>query len=117
MMDVKGAYLNSTLDEEIYMHQPDGFDNGSRHVLKLHCAIYGLKQSGQSWYKKLTTVLFDDGFTCSHADNCIFYKKTSDQLTIIAIYVDNLGLFASTRVLITGKRGLFSTWEYALESG
>jgi hypothetical protein len=57
MMDVKGAYLNSTLDEEIYMRQPDGFNDGSGRVLKLHRAIYGLKQSGRSWYKKLTTVL------------------------------------------------------------
>ena len=78
MMDVKGAYLNSTLDEEIYMCQPDSFDDGSGHVLKLHCAIYGLKQSGWSWYKKLTTVLFNDGFMCSHADDCIFYNKSDD---------------------------------------
>ena len=70
------------------------------------CAIYGLKQSGQSWYKKLTTVLFNDGFTCSHSDDCIFYKKTSDQLTIITIYVDDLSLFASTRVLMAHVKHL-----------
>ena len=105
-MDVKGTYLNSTLDEEIYMCQPDGFDDGSGHVLKLHRAIYGLKQSGRSWYKKLTMVLFDDGFTCSHADDCIFYKKSGDPLTIITIYVDDLGLFASTRVLMARVKHL-----------
>ena len=106
MMDVKGAYLNSTLDEEIYMRQPDGFNDGSRCVLKLHHEIYGLKQSGWSWYKKLTTVLFDDGFTHSHADDCIFYKKSSDQLTIITIYVNDLSLFASTRVLMAHVKHL-----------
>ena len=90
MMDVKGAYLNSTLDEEIYMCQPDGFDDKSGHILKLHRAIYGLKQSGCSWYKKLMMVLFNDGFTWSHADDCVFYKKMGDQLSIITIYVDNV---------------------------
>jgi len=45
MMDVKGAYLNSILDEEIYMAQPDQFDDTTGHVLKLVWAIYGLKQA------------------------------------------------------------------------
>ena len=106
MMDVKGAYLNSTLDEEIYMRQLDGFDDKSGHVLKLHQAIYGLKQSGHSWYKKLTMVLFNDGFTWSHVDNCVFYKKMGDRLSIITIYVDNLGLFASTKVLMVSIKTL-----------
>jgi len=48
MMDIKEAYLNSELDEEIYMCQPEGFDDGSRCVLKLRHALYGLKQSGQA---------------------------------------------------------------------
>ena len=106
MMDVKGAYLNSTLDEEIYMHQPDRFDDKSGCVLKLHWAIYGLKQSGCSWYKKLTTVLFNDRFTQGHVDDCVFYKKTGDWLSIITIYVDDLGLFASTKALMVSIKTL-----------
>ena len=106
MMDVKGAYLNSTLDEEIYMRQLDSFDDKLGHVLKLHQAIYSLKQSGCSWYKKLMTVLFNDGFTRSHADDCVFYKKTGDRLSIITIYVDDLGLFASTKVLMASIKTL-----------
>ena len=47
MMGVKGAYLNSELDEEIYMAQPDHFNDGSRCVLKLVQALYGLKQAGR----------------------------------------------------------------------
>ena len=89
----------TTLDKEIYMCQPDSFHDKSGHVLKLHQAIYGLKQSGCSWYKKLMTVLFNDGFTQSHADDCVFYKKMDNQLSIIMIYVDNLGLFTSTKAL------------------
>ena len=51
MMDIKGAYLNSELDEEIYMAQPNHFDNGSRCVLKLVWALYGLKQVGCVWHQ------------------------------------------------------------------
>ena len=106
MMDIKGAYLNSTLDEEIYMHQPDSFNDKSGCMLKLHQAIYSLKQSGHSWYKKLTTVLFNDRFTWSHADDCVFYKKMGDRLSIITIYMDNLGLFTSTKALMASIKTL-----------
>ena len=63
MMDVKGAYLNSILDEEIYMAQPDHFNDRSGHVLKLVRAIYGLKQVGHMWHQKLCHVLESIGFT------------------------------------------------------
>ena len=46
LINVKGAFLNSDLDEELFMRQPDGFDDGSGHVLKLRRAQYGLKQAG-----------------------------------------------------------------------
>jgi hypothetical protein len=100
MMDVKGAYLNSVLEEEIYMCQQEGFDDGSGHILKLSRAIYGLKQSGRAWYKRLSTVLLNDGFTRSHADDCVFFKKEIGQMSIIFIYVDDLGLLANTITLM-----------------
>ena len=63
MMDVKGAYLNSILDEEIYMVQPDHFNDGTSHILKLVCAIYGLKQASCVWHQKLCHVLVNLGFS------------------------------------------------------
>ncbi len=48
-MDVKGAYLNGELEEEIYMRQPEGYDDGSGRVCRLHKTLYGLKQSGCKW--------------------------------------------------------------------
>ncbi len=45
-MDIKGAYLNEELKEEIYMHQPPGYDDGLEHVCRLYKILYGLKQSG-----------------------------------------------------------------------
>src|SRR6266481_5189374 len=55
MMDVKGTYLNSILDEEIYMAQPDHFNDRSGRVLKLVWAIYGLKQVGCVWHQNYAT--------------------------------------------------------------
>ena len=57
MMDVKGAYLNSILNEEIYMAQPDHFNDRSGWVLKLVQATYRLKQAGHVWHQKLCHVL------------------------------------------------------------
>ena len=76
MMDVKGAYLNSNLNEEIYMAQPDHFNDGTGRVLKLVCAIYGLKQASCVWHQKLCHVLVNLGFSQSTADKCIYIKKS-----------------------------------------
>ena len=72
MMDIKGAYLNSELDEEIYMEKTDHFNDGSGHILKLVRALYRLKQGGHIWHQKLCQVLESLGFTRSTADECIY---------------------------------------------
>ena len=72
MMDIKGTFLNSELDEEIYMAQPNHFNNGSGHVLKLVRALYGLKQVGRIWHQKLCQVLESLRFTQSTADECVY---------------------------------------------
>jgi hypothetical protein len=56
-MDVKGVYLNSMLDEEIYMQQPPGYDDGMGHVLKLKRALYSLKQARYVWHVNLKHAL------------------------------------------------------------
>ena len=105
MMDVKGAYLNSNLDEEIYMQQPEGFDDGTGRVLKLKKAIYGLKQAGRAWYLRLKTALTSTGFTQSTADECIYIKNDDDGIKVISVYVDDLGLFASSKRGMTWMKG------------
>src|SRR6266481_6593836 len=97
MMDVKGAYLNSILNEEIYMAQPNHFNDGLGHVLKLVQAIYGLKQVGRMWHQKLCHVLENIRFSRSTADECVYIKKAHGLTLIITIYVDDLGLFATSR--------------------
>jgi len=105
MMDVKGAYLNSILDEEIYMAQPDHFNDGTGRVLKLVRAIYGLKQAGRVWHQKLCHVLANLGFSRSAADECVYIKKSRDSILIITIYVDDLGLFTTSKEEMVQLKG------------
>ena len=61
-MDVKGAYLNGYLQELVYMHQPDGYDDGTSKICCLVKTIYGLKQAGCEWNKVLDRKLKGKGF-------------------------------------------------------
>ena len=72
MMDVKGSYLHSMLEEEIYMCQPDWFDDRSGRVLKLQWALYGLKQSRRTWHQHLRGLLLSLGFQQSLANECVY---------------------------------------------
>ena len=96
-MDVKSAYLNPYLEEDIYMDQPKGFEEDSRGELKckLKKAIYGLRQSGREWYKDIDGTLMGQGFLRSHADHSLYIKQTSEFLLIVIIYVDDLIILAS----------------------
>ena len=63
-MDVKSAFLNSFIEEEVYVKQPPGFENPKfpNHVYKLQKALYGLKQASRAWYDRLKTFLLAQGF-------------------------------------------------------
>ncbi|XP_073841217.1 uncharacterized protein [Musca autumnalis] len=91
-MDVCTANLNSELTEEVYMKQPEMFVSKQYpdRVLKLHKAIYGLKQSGRAWNSKLDEVLKKAGFTPCVNDPCLYKKMTRGKLSLIAVYVDDL---------------------------
>jgi len=69
-MDVKSAFLNGVLQEEVYVEQPKGFQDPHHphHVYKLKKALYGLKQAPRAWYECLTTYLLGKGFTRGQAD-------------------------------------------------
>ena len=97
MMDVKGAYLNLDLEEEIYMHQPEGFDDRSGGVLKLQQALYGLKQAARAWHQCLRDTLLSLGYFQSSADECIYIRVSGSNIEVILVYVDDLGLFANSK--------------------
>lgn len=90
--DVITAYLYGNLEEEIYMAQPKGYEDGTDRVCKLKQSIYGLKQSGKMWNQRFTEFLRKFELTQSKADACVFTNKNHS--LIIAIYVDD-GLIAA----------------------
>ena len=97
MMDVKSAFVNSDLDEEISMQQLEGFNDRTGWVLKLHQALYGLKQAGWAWHQCLHGILLNFGYIQSSADECISIKINGSNIEIISVYVDDLGSFANTK--------------------
>lgn len=72
-MDVKTAFLNGTLNEEIYMEIPEGINVTSGQVCKLNKALYGLKQAARCWYERFDIILKEKGFCNSKLDPCILY--------------------------------------------
>ncbi|CAI7903632.1 unnamed protein product [Closterium sp. NIES-53] len=99
-MDVITAFLNGILKEEIFMVQPEGFDDGSGRVLKLKKAIYGLKQDPRQWYLKLREVLEEIGFTPSSADHSLFMLGEGGQRSFMVVYVDEILNFSPSSDLV-----------------
>ena len=84
-MDVKSAFLNGFIQEEVYVEQPPGFENHefSNHVYKLNKALYGLKQAPRAWHERLSTFLLDNEFTRGSVDATLFTKHKNHDLLII----------------------------------
>ncbi|CAI7880050.1 unnamed protein product [Closterium sp. NIES-54] len=98
-MDVTTAFLNSVLEEEIFMAQPEGFNDGSGRVLRLKTALYGLKQAPRQWYLKLRGVL-EIGFTPSTADHSLFMLGEGEQRSFMVVYVDDILIFSPSSDLL-----------------
>jgi len=93
-MDVKSAFLNGDLENEIFMRIPPGVEAKEEQVWLLHKAFYGLKQASRERYLKLKGQLEELGFKRSNADHGVF-KIIDGKLFLIAIYVDDFLLFLS----------------------
>ncbi|KAK1678534.1 hypothetical protein QYE76_039382 [Lolium multiflorum] len=96
-MDVKSAFLNGPLHEEVYVKQPPGFEDPHfpDHVFKLKKALYGLKQAPRAWYEHLKELLEDRGFEVGKIDPTLFTKKVNGELFVCQLYVDDI-IFGST---------------------
>ena len=96
-MDVKIAFLNEFLEEDVYIAQPKGFINPHfpDHVLYLKKSLYGLKQAPRAWYDRLTQYLVSCGFTRGQADQTLFIKRENGELIVAQVYVDDI-IFRST---------------------
>ena len=96
-MDVKSAFLNGELEEEVFVEQPPGFVDPRfpNHVYRLDKALYGLKQAPRAWYETLAQFLFESGFTRGTIDKTLFYINNGNDLLLVQIYVDDI-IFGST---------------------
>ncbi|XP_042972660.1 uncharacterized protein LOC122304450, partial [Carya illinoinensis] len=96
-MDVKSAFLNGFINEEVYVEQPPGFENhiSPNHVFKLTKALYGLKQAPRAWYERLSGFLIEKGFSRGKIDTTLFIKYENDDILLIQIYVDDI-IFGAT---------------------
>ncbi|MBW0552465.1 hypothetical protein O181_092180 [Austropuccinia psidii MF-1] len=92
-LDIKSAFLNAPLEEDVYLTIPQGLDRDKKHTcLKLKKAIYGLKQEPLAWYKRLSSWLVNFEFNISKPDSCVFYLK-SDKPLWLFLHVDDIGIF------------------------
>ncbi|GJY67748.1 retrovirus-related pol polyprotein from transposon TNT 1-94 [Tanacetum coccineum] len=96
-MDVKTAFLNGELKEEVYVSQPEGFVDldHPHHVYRLKKALYGLKQAPRAWYDTLSKFLLAQGFSKGVVDPTLFIRTTGKHTLHVQIYVDDI-IFAST---------------------
>ncbi|MBW0535826.1 hypothetical protein O181_075541, partial [Austropuccinia psidii MF-1] len=92
-MDVRSAFLNAPLQEEICLEVPQGVSaNKENQVLQLNKALYGLKQASLAWYKHVSNWLITSSFQCSITDPCVFWRKGNKPIWIY-IHVDDLAIF------------------------
>jgi len=106
-MDVIATYFNGKLDEEVYMKQPPGFDDGTGQVCKLILSIYSLKQAGRNWNIELDIAFKSLGFIQLIADQCVYVRHdpASGSPTIVAVHVDDMTLCARTDTELSQLKG------------
>ncbi|THH26797.1 hypothetical protein EUX98_g7390 [Antrodiella citrinella] len=98
-IDFSTAYLNGEIDKDVYMKQPEGFADGDQ-VCKLGKGIYGLKQGGRLWYKKLAATLVSMGFKILRSDNSVYVLSNDTVNVVIPVFVDDCTLVSKDKVAI-----------------
>src|SRR3954470_2341235 len=96
-MDVKSAFLNGYINEEVYVAQPPGFENYKypTHDYKLKRALYDLKQAPMAWYERLSKFLLSQGYFRGKVDTTLFIKRKDKDILLVQVYVDDI-IFGST---------------------
>ncbi|GKA61298.1 retrotransposon protein, putative, ty1-copia subclass [Tanacetum coccineum] len=91
-MDVKTAFLNGYLNEEVYMEQPEGFVNPKypNRVCKLKRSIYGLKQASRQWNKHFDDEIKKFGFSQNADEPCVYLNANGSKVTFLILYVDDI---------------------------
>jgi hypothetical protein len=89
-LDVKTAFLNGILEEEIWAEQPEGYKTGGAEMkLRLHKSLYGLKQASRTWFLRLSKGMRAIGFETSSADPALFYKPGAREMVYVVVWVND----------------------------
>ena len=106
-MDVKTAFLNGDIEEELYMVQPKGFvdSKNADKVCKLQRSIYGLKQASRSWNRRFDKVIKDFGFIQCHGEACIYKKVSGSSVAFLILYVDDIFLMGNDIEFLDSIKG------------
>ena len=91
-IDVKSAFLNEVISEEVFVKQPHGFEDLKYpdHVYKLKKSLYGLKQAPRAWYDRLSNFLIKNNFKSGQVDKTLFRRTLEKYILIVQIYVDDI---------------------------
>ena len=89
-MDVKNAFHNGELSEEVYMQPPPGLSVNSKKICHLQRALYSLKQAPQAWFAKFSSTIFRLGYTTSPYDSALFLRRTDKGTILLLLYVDDM---------------------------
>ena len=103
-MDVKCAFLNGDITEEIYMQNPQGFATNPSLVCRLKKSLYGPKQAPRAWYAKIDSFLLSPSFVRCNSDPNVYLKLIHDSLKIIVLYVDDLLITGSSKKEISSLK-------------
>jgi hypothetical protein len=104
-MDVKSAFLNGPIKEEVYVEQPLGFERYPDQVYKISKALYGLKQAPRAWYECLRDFLISNAFKVGKADPTLFTKTCKGDLFVCQIYVDDIIFGSTDQILVRSLAG------------
>ncbi|KAL5731634.1 hypothetical protein ACHQM5_004343 [Ranunculus cassubicifolius] len=114
-LDVKSAFLNGELKEEVYVEQPQGFTDTQNEdkVFKLQKALYGLKQAPRAWYSRIDKYFTDTGFRRSKSEPTLYIKTQGNSSTlIVSLYVDDLIYTGNDETAIQGfKKDMMNAFE------
>ena len=91
-MDVKSAFLNGYINEEVYVKQPPGFKDfkNPSHVFKLRKSLFDLKQAQKAWYDRISNFVCEKGFGKGKVDKTLFIKKIKGDTLLVQVYVDDI---------------------------
>ena len=91
-MDVKSAFLNGYINEEVFVSHPPGFEDHQHpeYMFKLKKALYGLKQAPRQWYERLSDFLTSQGYDKGTSDKTLFIKRKEDDTILVQVYVDDI---------------------------